>query len=75
MAAPAMSDHFLSAANLSWFAVSVVVELMFLGIGITPWGMEMGARIADMFGLITPVTATAGVSSAVASTGVKALAF
>ncbi len=69
MGESALQEEFFSAANISWFALGILAEVMFLGVGVTPGGMELGANIAQAFGMIDPI------STVTASTGEAVLAF
>jgi hypothetical protein len=71
-------ESFFSGPNVSWFLVGIFAEVAFLGIGVSPMGMEWGANIAEGLGLIEPFSAAAGEGIAVlpqASTGVDVLEF
>lgn len=71
----------LSFPNLFWFAAGIGAEVFFLGLGVSPTGMEWGAHIAEKLGLIQPFsiasgfnTASTAGAAAVASNGVPVLA-
>jgi len=73
--APALKESFFSAANLFWFSAGIAAEIVFLGLGVTPFGMSLGVDVAQWLGFIDPVTTAEGISKAAASTGVPALSF
>lgn len=44
-------ESFFSLPNVFWFAAGLGLEVAFLGIGVSPTGMEWGAEIAESMGL------------------------
>jgi len=76
-------EKFFSLPNVFWFAAGAGLEVVFLGLGVSPTGMQWGTEVALQLGIIEPFSAAAsstaagGIASAapaaaaVASTGVE----
>ena len=67
-------ESFFSGPNVTWFLAGIFAEVAFLGLGISPIGMEWGAKVAEFMGLTEPFTAAAGAGT-MSSTGVPVLEF
>jgi hypothetical protein len=70
------AESFFSGPNVSWFLVGIFAEVAFLGIGVSPWGMQLGTDVAIGLGIIEPFSAAAdgAVAMAEASNGIQGLA-
>ena len=57
-------ESFFSLPNVFWFAAGGALEVAFLGIGVSPMGMEWGAEIAESMGLTESFSAVDGAGAA-----------
>lgn len=60
------SERFFSGPNVSWFLIGIFAEVAFLGIGVSPMGMEWGASIAESMGIVESFSAAADGAAKVA---------
>jgi len=69
-------ESFFSGPNVTWFLVGIFAEVAFLGIGVSPMGMQMGTDVAIALGIMEPFSAAAegGAALAQASNGIQGLA-
>ena len=52
-------EQLMSFPNLFWFSAGLGAEVVFLGLGVSPMGMDWGTQIAEGIGLIEPFNASA----------------